>query len=233
MKELECDVIQDLLPSYVDKISSNATNRVVEEHIEKCIKCKNNLNNMAKEVDAKLTKNKEERINYLKGYKKRRQLLIIVSILVTIAILAITFVINVKNKNILLDKYSYIDVNKVNVEYMYIKENEYKNDSTGEIVIQKNLVILLNSEEYKGMYLTGSCEYSESDKKIYYKIAAKELPKDVFFEEDGLKISLLINDNVEKIYLTYIDDTDKDNVKEIWNSDMKIQSEEEWKKLYN
>ena len=233
MKELECDVIQDLLPSYVDKISSNATNKVVEEHIEKCIKCKNDLNNMTKEMNAKLTKNKEERINYLKGYKKRRQLLIIVSILVTIAILAITFVINVKNKNILLDKYSYIDVNKMNVEYMYIKENEYKNDSTGEIVIQKNLVILLNSEEYKGMYLTGSCEYYESDKEIYYKIAAKKLTKDVFFEEDGLEISLLINDNVEKIYLTYIDDTDKDNVKEIWNSDMKIPSEEEWKKLYN
>ena len=233
MKELECDVIQDLLPSYVDKISSNATNKVVEEHIEKCIKCKNDLNNMTKEMNAKLTKNKEERINYLKGYKKRRQLLIIVSILVTIAILAITFVINVKNKNILLDKYSYIDVNKMNVEYMYIKENEYKNDSTGEIVIQKNLVILLNSEEYKGMYLTGSCVYYESDKEIYDKIAAKKLPKDVFFEEDGLEISLLINDNVEKIYLTYIDDTDKDNVKEIWNSDMKIPSEEEWKKLYN
>lgn len=83
------------------------------------------------------------------------------------------------------------------------------------------------------MYLTGSCEYYESDKEIYYKIAAKKLPKDVFFEEDGLEISLLINDNVEKIYLTYIDDTDKDNVKEIWNSDMKIPSEEEWKKLYN
>ena len=71
MKELECDVIQDLLPSYVDKISSNATNKVVEEHIEKCIKCKNDLNNMTKEMNAKLTKNKEERINYLKGYKKR------------------------------------------------------------------------------------------------------------------------------------------------------------------
>ena len=161
MKELECDVIQDLLPSYVDKISSNATNKVVEEHIEKCIKCKNDLNNMTKEMNAKLTKNKEERINYLKGYKKRRQLLIIVSILVTIAILAITFVINVKNKNILLDKYSYIDVNKMNVEYMYIKENEYKNDSTGEIVIQKNLVISLNSEEYTGMYLTGPREHYE------------------------------------------------------------------------
>lgn len=233
MKKLECEVIQDLLPSYVDKISSNATNKIVEEHIEKCTKCKNNLNNMVKEVDVKLTKNKEERINYLKGYKKRRQLLIVVSILITIAILAITFVINVKNKNILLDKYSYIDVNKVNVKYMYIKENEYKNDSTGEITIQKNLIILLNSEEYKGMYLTGSCEYSESDKEIYYKIAAKELPKDVVFEKDGLKISLPINDNVEKIYLTYINDTNKDNVKEIWNSDMKIQSEEEWKKLYN
>ena len=52
----------------------------------------------------------------------------------------------------------------------------------------------------------------------------------------GIVLVLAIASFVFVIYVKFfynIDDTDKDNVKEIWNSDMKIPSEEEWKKLYN
>ncbi len=233
MKKLDCEIIQDLLPNYVDHISSNATKKVVEEHVKTCQKCRKDLLQMSKSLEVKLKKNKEERINYLKGYKKRKRFFIIFSILITIFILSIIFVVNIKNKNILIDKYSYVDVNKLNVEYMYIKENEYQNEYTGEKEIQKNLELLLNGEEYKGMYLTGFCEYNESDEEIYYKIGAKELPKGVVFEEDGLRISLPITNSIKKIYLGYIDDSNNKNVKEIWNKNMEIPTEEEWKKTNN
>ncbi len=36
MRKVECDVIQDLLPSYIDKISTEATNALVEEHLQTC-----------------------------------------------------------------------------------------------------------------------------------------------------------------------------------------------------
>ena len=52
MKQINCDVIQDLLPSYSDKMSSNATNTLVEEHLKNCKKCNIALNNMNKEIDA-------------------------------------------------------------------------------------------------------------------------------------------------------------------------------------
>ena len=35
-----CNVIRDLLPLYIDKISSEETNKLIEEHFEECEECK-------------------------------------------------------------------------------------------------------------------------------------------------------------------------------------------------
>ncbi len=40
MKTLSCDIIQDLLPSYVDGICSDATKECVQEHMKECDQCK-------------------------------------------------------------------------------------------------------------------------------------------------------------------------------------------------
>ena len=39
MEKIKCDIIQDLIPSYVDKICSEATKICVEEHIKSCKEC--------------------------------------------------------------------------------------------------------------------------------------------------------------------------------------------------
>lgn len=225
MKYLECDVIQDLLPSFSDKISSKATNKLVEEHLKQCENCKIVLENMNKEIEVSYTDNQDEKIDYLKGYKKKRKVLVICSIILTISILLFIFVFNVFNKNILLDKLVYVDVNKFNVDYMYIKENEGRNETTGETFKYKTLQVYLYSDEYKNMYLTGGYELEAGETEIYYNISAKQLPKGVEFDSSGLELSFMIDDDIEKIF---IKDT-KNNLKEIWNKDMKVQSEEEWK----
>ena len=38
--KIECDIVKDLLPLYVEQISSEASNRVIEEHIAECEQCK-------------------------------------------------------------------------------------------------------------------------------------------------------------------------------------------------
>ena len=40
MKKMNCDIIQDLVPSYVDGICSEATKECVEEHIMECNQCR-------------------------------------------------------------------------------------------------------------------------------------------------------------------------------------------------
>lgn len=223
MKTLECDVIQDLLPSYSDKISSKATNKLVQEHLKQCENCKIVLEKMNNDIDISYAGNQNEKIDYLKGYKRKRKRLIIFSIVVTIFILLIIFGFNVFNKNILLDRLVYVDVNKFNVEYMYIKENEGRNETTGETIKYKTLEVYLYSDEYKYMYLTGGYELESGKNVIFYNIAAKQLPKGVEFDNSGLKTSFMLDDNIEKIFIR---DT-KNNLKEIWNKDMEVPSEQE------
>jgi len=39
-KELTCSIVQDLLPNYIKKLTSDDTNHVVEEHLDTCEACK-------------------------------------------------------------------------------------------------------------------------------------------------------------------------------------------------
>lgn len=40
MEKMNCDIIQDLIPSYIDGICSEASKNCVEEHIENCAECR-------------------------------------------------------------------------------------------------------------------------------------------------------------------------------------------------
>ena len=35
-QKIPCDTVRDLLPSYIDKLTSETTNRLIEEHISDC-----------------------------------------------------------------------------------------------------------------------------------------------------------------------------------------------------
>ena len=48
------------------------------------------------------------------------------------------------------------------------------------------------------------------------------------FESDGLDLTFIIDEHIEKIYIVDM----KNNKKEIWNKSMKVQTEEEWRKWY-
>ena len=43
MEKMNCDIIQDLIPSYVDEICSDATKECIEEHIRECNQCKRQI----------------------------------------------------------------------------------------------------------------------------------------------------------------------------------------------
>ena len=51
MKEKkDCKIVQDLLPNYIDKLTSNETNQYIEEHINDCKDCKKILDAMQKDI---------------------------------------------------------------------------------------------------------------------------------------------------------------------------------------
>ncbi len=74
-KNNECKIIQDLLPSYIDKVTDGVTNQFVEKHLSECEVCKKILKNMNEEVVLDKV-NEIKEINYLKKVKRRNQLMI-------------------------------------------------------------------------------------------------------------------------------------------------------------
>lgn len=106
MSKIECEIIKDLLPNYVEDLVSDKTKQAVDEHVKTCKPCKEDLEMIQKE---KAKQEREERekqeeieINHLKKYNKRLFIskiaasILVVVILVTWGVFLLT---NLKYKD--------------------------------------------------------------------------------------------------------------------------------------
>lgn len=50
-KKISCAVVRDLLPNYIEKLTSEETNLVMEEHFDSCVECTKERNTMMKSMD--------------------------------------------------------------------------------------------------------------------------------------------------------------------------------------
>ncbi len=95
-KKKLCNIIKDLLPSYVENLTNDETNNFIESHIANCPECKEFLENMRKEIEVNSPKKEEKNFKYIKRYSKRlkifRNILLIIA-LVFILIVARKFII--------------------------------------------------------------------------------------------------------------------------------------------
>ncbi len=95
MNKIPCEVIQDLMPSYIDGLTSPVTSRVVEEHVEGCEKCRKMLEHM-RQPDGTTGGTEElpdrQEIDFLKKTRKRTRNVMLGSIAAAllIVVLALT-----------------------------------------------------------------------------------------------------------------------------------------------
>ena len=57
---MKCEIIRDLLPSYVDGLTSEESNREITAHVAECAPCKEILEQMQEEVQEKAPKEKRK-----------------------------------------------------------------------------------------------------------------------------------------------------------------------------
>lgn len=82
---MKCEIIQDLLPNYVDDLTSTESNMEIEAHIKNCTNCKDILEKMQAEVQMEnIEQNKEEIQPFKKLNKKVRN-----AVLTTVGICAL------------------------------------------------------------------------------------------------------------------------------------------------
>ena len=85
MTKIPCEVIRDLLPSYADGLTSEASNKMIQEHLEECEECRKILAAM-KEGEIETEENLRE-IDFLKKTKTNMRRNVIRAVLGVLAVI--------------------------------------------------------------------------------------------------------------------------------------------------
>ena len=101
MNKFNCNIIRDLLPIYVDKLTSDESNEIIEEHLSSCDNCKQIYEQMNAPIEDEQTQNQGNEIDYLKKIKTKtiKAYIIIFSIIVVAGILSLVFLIGIRAKS--------------------------------------------------------------------------------------------------------------------------------------
>ena len=76
MKEnRNCKIVQDLLPNYIEKLTTEETNQFIEEHLKECDECKKVLENMQKDIQLNAEKQDKREVKYMKKYSNKMKVL--------------------------------------------------------------------------------------------------------------------------------------------------------------
>lgn len=82
---MNCNIIKDLLPSYIDEISSKETAEAVEEHIEHCEECQRYIQRMKKPTTSiqMMTEEVSAAKEPFKRINKKRRIQVLIAIAIT------------------------------------------------------------------------------------------------------------------------------------------------------
>lgn len=90
MDKLNCKIVQDLLPSYIEGLTSEVTNKSLEEHLASCSECEKIRSAMTKEVK-ELDTAPQKQINFLKKIKRRQWMTAAISVFAALMIFFAVF----------------------------------------------------------------------------------------------------------------------------------------------
>ena len=88
--KLRCEIVQDLLPSYVDGLTSDETNEAVKDHLADCVSCRDMYERMkadetSAEKNSEVMEKEKKEINFLKKIKQKHRLnLMLVVVILTV-----------------------------------------------------------------------------------------------------------------------------------------------------
>lgn len=82
--ESKCKIVQDLLPTYIESLTSEETTNFIEEHLNSCNECNKIHNNMKESIVNQEIENTEI-IKKIKKYKRKIRLIKIIFILAILA----------------------------------------------------------------------------------------------------------------------------------------------------
>ena len=116
---MQCSVIRDLLPLYLDEVCSEDTKKLVERHLAECADCRKTLEEMRREMTLpKLSEEEQQEAKTpFKQIQKRERRRIFAAVLATVVVLGSLYVWRLEWLD-WLDRF----IHPVYVSYVYITE---------------------------------------------------------------------------------------------------------------
>lgn len=164
MKEKgDCKIVQDLLPNYIEKLTSEETNIFIEEHLKNCDECKKVLENMKNDFKVIKIKRDNRDIKYAKKFNSRMRLIKIIAFLtlITAVVSLIWSYLYVKNEYVKMKtsfEKSVEIVTSIVKEGMYPEtfyatiEEIYDSKDISGIKVIKVKGLDINEKDYRGKY---------------------------------------------------------------------------------
>lgn len=191
----ECKIICDLLPSYIDELTTEDTNQYIEQHLDNCKDCKEVIEEMRKDFKTNIIKKDTREVKYIKKYSVKMKILkfILLGILLIFLFSYIRKVIILVGLNNKTNEYANLSncymktINFTSAEETMTTLENYKKDGK---YIRKIKSLLENSkttttEYYNGENLNVYNEI-ESEKKdgehVLRKTASLNSDKHVIYE---------------------------------------------------
>ena len=81
---MKCEIIKDLLPSYVDELTSQESNEEIESHLEYCPECREYLEEIRKDIEVEKTEKDKNIEIFIKVKEKTVQIIICVIMIVAV-----------------------------------------------------------------------------------------------------------------------------------------------------
>ena len=161
----DCKIILDLLPNYVEKVTSKETNSYIEEHLKKCDECKKAYISMSENLNNQLD-SEEKEIKYLKKFHKQLKVLKFIILIVVLFI-----VVSVGRKTIILYSidHKYEETVKTFSNNYYAKQINYKDGSILESTLYSK-----GTENYISSTKLAT-EDGQTYKRTFYKNGEEKL----------------------------------------------------------
>lgn len=158
MNKINCDTAGDLIPLYVDKVLSQSSTELLEEHLAECESCTEQVNALKKDI---VLKNYDERkpLHKFKNQIMRHRILFLL-VAVEIALFTICYVMNdVEFIDSYDDVKDYLQVDSpvsgsdcVAISYKAGSNKVFTTNMTGQIVGVKDDVLQIEATIYTGRY---------------------------------------------------------------------------------
>lgn len=212
--KINCNIIKDLLPSYIDDISSKETTQLVEEHLIECENCKKILDEMKKEIRISSVDEKMAIKTFFKKIYKKRIVAIILSI--TITLFLVIFVGFVFNKKDFIMQYEEDLISVEEIEKgKFIANVNTINYNTCQLILEENydgtidVYVTLFQSFMDKLFAKEDAKSFGCVPKCYKNYIDENVDVNWLWENARGKIVLDTHNNVEIANIYYLDTEEK------------------------